>query len=127
MSEPSSAPELGNPRDHLANERTFLAWLRTGIALIVFGFAIGRFTFALREFIQAQGRTSPTSGLSVWLGALAIVAGVALSMTGLGRYRQTRAQLESGRFKAGGSIIDLVAILTATMGLAMVGYLVYIE
>jgi putative membrane protein len=114
-------------RDHLANERTFLAWVRTGVAIVVFGFAIGRFAVAIHEFLQLQGRVSPGEGLSVWFGTMAIVAGVVLTLAGLVRYRRTRMQLESGKFKPAGFIIDLVGILTALFGLVLAGYLVYIE
>lgn len=114
-------------RDHLANERTFLAWVRTGVAIVVFGFAIGRFAIAIRQFMQLQGRVSGTAGVSVWFGTIAIIAGVLLTLAGLLRYRRTRAQLESGTFEPAGFVIDLVGILVALFGLALAGYLVYIE
>ncbi|HMD96759.1 MAG TPA: DUF202 domain-containing protein [Terriglobia bacterium] len=114
-------------RDHLANERTFLAWVRTGIAIVVFGFAIGRFAIAIRQFMQIQGRESRTAGLSVWFGMIAIVAGVVLTLAGLLRYRRTRAQLESGTFEPAGFVVDFVGVLMALFGLALGGYLVYIE
>lgn len=114
-------------RDHLANERTFLAWVRTGVAIVVFGFAIGRFAIAIHQFMETQGRLSPTAGLSVWLGTIAIIAGVILTVAGLLRYRRTRAQLDSGHFEPAGFIVDLVAMLVVLFGLALAGYLVYIE
>jgi putative membrane protein len=114
-------------RDHLANERTFLAWVRTGVTVVVFGFAIGRFSIAIRQFAVMQGHEVRTSGLSVWFGLLAILAGVVLTMSGLFRYRQTRQQLDSGTFEPAGFVIDLVAILTAIFGLGLGGYLLYIE
>jgi putative membrane protein len=114
-------------RDHLANERTFLAWMRTGLAVVVFGFAIGRFAIAIREFAEAQGHPHPTAGLSVWFGMVAIVTGIVLALAGLNRYRRTRAQLESGRFEPAGSVIDLVAIFTVVFGLALAGYLIYVQ
>jgi|SRR5579862_4929374 len=113
--------------DHLANERTFLAWVRTGVALVVFGFAIGRFAIAIRQFMELQGRTSGTAGLSVWFGTIAITGGVVLTVAGLFRYRRARAQIESGNFQPAGFVMDLVGILTALFGLALAGYLVYIE
>ncbi len=133
MSDPiTTAPQsqpgatINRATDHLANERTFLAWVRTGIAIVVFGFAIGRFAIAIRQFMELQGRSSNTAGLSVWFGTIAIIGGVALTLAGLLRYRRTRAQLESGHFEPAGFIVDLVAILTALFGLAVAGYLVYI-
>jgi putative membrane protein len=121
---------LENPnraRDHLANERTFLAWVRTGIAVVVFGFAIGRFSIAIRQFSLMQGRELHTSGFSAWLGMVAILAGVVLTIAGLLRYRRTREQLESGTFEPAGFLTDLVAWLTAVFGLALGAYLLYIE
>jgi len=124
MSQPD---ELMRARDHLANERTVLAWMRTGLAVVVFGFAIGRFAIAIREFAQAQGHPLPTAGLSVWFGMVAIVTGIVLAFAGLIRYRNTRAQLESGRFEPAGSVIDLVAVFTVVFGLALAAYLVYTQ
>ena len=123
-SQPSNQIRLAN--DHLANERTFLAWIRTGIALVVFGFAIGRFAVAIREFLQLQERTSQSAGMTVWAGMVAMLGGVILTLTGLFRYRRTRAQLEAGNFQPAGFVIDLVAILTALFGLALAAYLLFI-
>jgi putative membrane protein len=114
-------------RDHLANERTFLAWVRTGVAVVVFGFAIGRFSIAIRQFAVMQGHELRTSGISVWFGLLAILAGVVLTVAGLFRYRQTCVQLDQGTFEPAGFVIDLVAIVTAIFGLGLGGYLLYIE
>jgi inner membrane protein YidH len=125
--QPATAESSNRARDHLANERTFLAWLRTGLAIVVFGFAIGRFAIAIRQFLQLQGRTFPTAGLTVWFGAIAIVAGVLLTLAGLLRYRRTRAQLESGKFKPAGFLVDFVGILVALFGVALAAYLLYIQ
>jgi putative membrane protein len=124
---PSTSDTSNRARDHLANERTFLAWVRTGVAIVVFGFAIGRFAIAIGQFMHIQGRVSTTAGLSVWFGTIAIIAGVLLTLAGLVRYRRTRGQLESGSFEPAGFVVDLVAISTALFGLALAGYLVYIE
>jgi len=121
-------PENPNlARDHLANERTFLAWVRTGVAIVVFGFAIGRFAIAIRQFSVMQGRPLERSGLSVWFGLAAILGGVVLTVSGLLRYRSVRAQLDRGDFSPAGFIVDLVAVITALFGLALGGYLFYIE
>jgi putative membrane protein len=125
-SRPAATGSSDRVRDHLANERTFLAWVRTGVAIVVFGFAIGRFAIAIRQFMQLQGRVSPTAGLSVWFGTIAIIGGVVLTISGLLRYRRTKAQLESGTFKPAGFLIDLVGTLVALFGLALAGYLIYI-
>jgi len=127
--ESSQSPGLSadRARDHLANERTFLAWVRTGVAIVVFGFAIGRFAVAIRQFMELQGRVSRSAGLSVWFGTVAILGGVVLTLAGWLRYRRTREQLESGRFQPAGFVVDLVGVLTALFGLALAGYLVFIE
>jgi putative membrane protein len=114
-------------RDHLANERTFLAWVRTSVAIVVFGFAIGRFAIALRQLARFQGQAPKTTGLSVWMGMSSILAGVAMVVAGLVRYRKTRAQLDQGKFEPAGFIVDLVTILTVLFGLALAGYLIYVE
>jgi putative membrane protein len=114
-------------RDHLANERTFLAWVRTSVAIVVFGFAIGRFAIAMRQLTEFQGRSSRTPGFSVWMGMSAILAGVVMVGAGLMRYRKTRAQLDEGKFEPAGFIVDLVTILTVLFGLALAGYLIYVE
>jgi putative membrane protein len=113
-------------RDHLANERTFLAWLRTGVAVVIFGFAIGRFAVAIRELTPLAGRVVPRTGASVWLGAGAIVAGVVLTLVGTLRYRQTRRQLDAGRFEPAGRVIDVAGALTAVFGIALAAHLLYI-
>jgi len=114
-------------RDHLANERTFLAWVRTSIAIVVFGFAIGRFAIAMRQLTEFQGHGSKTTGFSVWMGMSAILAGVALMVAGLARYRKTRAQLDEGKFEPAGFVVDLVAIVTVLFGMALAGYLIYVQ
>jgi putative membrane protein len=119
--------DSNSARDHLANERTFLAWVRTGVAIVVFGFAIGRFAIAIRQFMQFQGQELRTAGISVWFGTIAIIAGVLLTLAGLVRYHRTRAQLELGKFEPAGFVVDLVGILVALFGLALAGYLIYIE
>ena len=126
MSEnPNSDPNRA--RDHLANERTFLAWVRTGAAIVVFGFAIGRFSIAMRQLTVFVGHPARTAGLSVWMGASSIVAGVVLVLAGLVRYRTTRAQLDAGTFQPAGFVLDLITILTVLFGLILAGYLIYTE
>lgn len=118
---------LNRARDHLANERTFLAWVRTGAAIVVFGFAIGRFSIAMRQLTALSGHPVRTAGISVWMGASSIVAGVVLVFAGLLRYRKTRAQLDAGTFEPAGFVLDLITILTIVFGLALAGYLIYAE
>jgi hypothetical protein len=81
----------------------------------------------IRQFTLPQEKVPEGSGLSVWFGLVAILAGVALTLGGLVRYRSVRVQLDQGRFEAAGLIVDLVAVLTALFGLALGGYLLFIE
>jgi putative membrane protein len=127
VSEKSRVENPNRARDHLANERTFLAWVRTGAAIVVFGFAIGRFSIAMRQLTALQGHLVRTAGISVWMGSFTIVAGVALVVAGLLRYRKTRAQLDAGTFEPAGLVLDLITILTVVFGLALAGYLIYTE
>jgi putative membrane protein len=116
-----------NATNHLANERTFLAWLRTSVAIVVFGFAIGRFAIALRQLSAFQGHVTKTTGISVWMGMASILAGAVLAVAGLVRYRRTRALLQVGKFEPAGFMVDVVTILTVIFGLALAGYLIYVE
>lgn len=95
--------------------------------MVVFGFAIGRFAIAIRELLTLNGRVPRTAGLSVWFGIIAIVTGAILVFTGLNRYRRTRQQLDSGNFQPAGTVIDVVAVFTVGFGLALAGYLIYIQ
>jgi putative membrane protein len=124
----NTVPEDSNKAsNHLANERTFLAWVRTSVAIVVFGFAIGRFAIALRQLTAFQGHPAKTTGLSVWMGMISIVAGVVMVIAGLVRYRKTRTLLDEGKFEPAGFLVDLVTILTVLFGLGLAGYLIYVE
>jgi hypothetical protein len=58
---------------------------------------------------------------------ISIIAGVILTLAGLVRYRRTRVQLDTDSFEPAGFVIDLVAVVIALFGLALGGYLIYIE
>ena len=76
--------------------------------------------------MHLQGQVSRTGGLSVWISTIVIIVGVLLTLAGLHRYRQTRAQLEAGTFEPAGFLIDLVGLLIGLLGLALAGYLLSI-
>jgi len=101
--------------------------VRTGAAIVVFGFAIGRFAIAMRQLTALGGHPVRTAGLSVWMGAGSILAGVVLVIAGMVRYRKTKVQLESGTFEPAGYVVDIVTILTVLFGLVLAGYLIYTE
>lgn len=94
---------------------------------MVFGFAIGRFAIAMRQLTAFSGHPVRTAGLSVWMGASSIIAGVVLVVAGLVRYRKTRTQLDAGTFEPAGLVLDLVTILIVVFGLVLSGYLIYTE
>jgi putative membrane protein len=50
-----------------------------------------------------------------------------MMVAGLARYRRTRAQLDEGKFEPAGFVVDLVAILTVLFGMALAGYLIYVQ
>ena len=101
--------------------------LGTGAAIVIFGFAIGRFSIAMRQLTALSGHAIRTAGLSVWMGAGSIIAGVTLVVAGLFRYRKTRQLLDQGKFEPAGFMLDLVTILTVLFGMVLAGYLIYTE
>jgi len=74
-----------------------------------------------------QGHRVKSAGISVVMGASTIIAGVALVVAGLVRYRKTRAQLIAGTFEPAGFVVDLITILMVLFGLVLAGYLIYTE
>jgi len=81
----------------------------------------------MRQLTALSGHGVRTAGMSVWMGAGSILAGVILVIAGLVRYRKTRTQLDVGRFEPAGFVLDLVTILTVVFGLVLAGYLIYTE
>jgi putative membrane protein len=121
-------PVLDDPRVPLAAERTFLAWIRTGLALMGFGFVVARFGLFLREWAMAQRIEMPsTHGVSLWLGIVLVVMGVALNLAALMRYRRYLKQLASGVMPHPNPGLETaVAITLVVIGLASVAYLLFI-
>ena len=111
--------------DYLAVERTFLAWIRTALALMGFGFVVARFGLFLRELQLAQPTLPARSpGLSLWFGTALIVLGTLVSVSSAWRHVRLVRDLE-----AGGALLRRpsrpavgVALVLATVGVAMVGY-----
>jgi putative membrane protein len=123
----SASPTHPDPRisDHLANERTFLAWIRTSISVIVFGFVVAKFGITLRQFLRLQGQGAEQSGVSLGIGVAFMAVGVLMALTALFRYRNTRARLELGEFRAAGPIILILGAVTAVFGAILAAYLIY--
>ncbi len=61
------------------------------------------------------------------MGSTTIVAGLALVVAGLARYRRTRVQLDADTFEPAGFVLDLITAVTVVFGLVLAGYLVYTE
>ena len=113
----------GKAGDHLANERTFLAWVRTSISIIVFGFVVAKFGITLRQFLEIQGRTRQSSGLSLGMGIAFMAMGVFMAVVAMVRYRTTERRLEAGEFKPAGRVVIFLGIVTALFGLILAAYL----
>ena len=77
--------------------------------------------------MHLEGRPSGTSGVTAWFGVISIVGGVLLILAGLARYRKTRMQLDTDTFEPAGLVIDIVSYILGLFGLALAGYLIYIE
>jgi uncharacterized membrane protein YidH (DUF202 family) len=73
------------------------------------------------------GKTPKTTGMSVWLGLISIVAGMVMVGTGLARYHITRNQLDRGVFEPAGWVVDLTAILAMLLSMALAGYLFLVQ
>ncbi len=109
--------------DHLANERTFLAWVRTSISIIVFGFVVAKFGITLRQLLRLQEKSVEQSGVSLAMGIVFMVVGIAMSGIALVRYRATERRLESGEFKPAGAVIAWLGGITMVLGAILAVYL----
>jgi putative membrane protein len=115
-----------------ALERTLLAWVRTGLALMGFGFVVARFGLFLREIeavhpLAVQHIKSPT-GISLFLGTVLIILGVAINLLASAEHIWLLRQFESKppygiRTWVMGIV---VAIILAILGIAMAIYLLFV-
>jgi putative membrane protein len=124
MSQPSQLPE--DPRVRLAGERTLLAWVRTGLAMMGFGFVVARFGLFLRELEAAGTATAhPSTGLSLWIGIVLVLAGVGTTLLAAIQHRCFLHRLDQGEpyVPPRWSLGIIVALGLALIGLWMALYL----
>jgi len=112
-----------DPRIYFAAERNLLAWVRTGLALMGLGFVIARFGLFLRELEAAGGQAAQQPlRLSLWVGALLVVCGIAVNLGAALQYARVIRRLNRGevlRFRVL-SLGIVLAILLAVIGAALV-------
>lgn len=83
--------------DHAANERTFLAWIRTALAMVAIGGMLAKFDIFLRLLeVEGHGGRHIDIGSTAWIGAVTILAGLALlPMSWIRFYRVQHALRDS--------------------------------
>jgi putative membrane protein len=94
-----------------------LAWLRTGIAIMAFGFVVARFGLFLR-LLRAQTGSSPSQGLSPYLGAALVGLGVLATAAGAVQYRHYIGQLPQSQrpHSASPRVVLLLALAIIVVG-----------
>ena len=119
-----------DPRVRFAAERTVLAWVRTGVALMGFGFVVARFGLFLRE-LAATHATEPahSTGLSLWIGTALVLLGVLMTLLAAGQHWRVIDRLNRGApyVAPKWSLGLIVSLLLPLLGLAMVGYLMFVN
>ena len=92
-----------------------------------FGFVVARFGLFLREWALAQRvETKPTHGVSIWLGIVLVILGIALNLAALLRYRRYLDQLATGVLPVPKARLETaVAIILGGTGVAAVAYLLF--
>ena len=115
-----------DPRVQMAAERTVLAWIRTGLALMAFGFVIARFALVL----QTLGVN--TNPFLIWkatvIGVVLVCLGVITTAAAPNHYRKYFRRIKSSENRfAAASLVTLVAYGTATIGVALAIYLMFID
>ena len=125
----SDTPQ-SDPRVYFAAERTFLAWIRTGLGLMGVGFAVARFGLFLRQMRTSEIHTVVHgTGLSVWSGVAVVTLGVIVLIAAVGQHVRLIRELSTGTWQAGrvSRPAVVLALLLATVGVAMAGYLLILR
>ena len=115
-----------DPRTRLAGERTMLAWVRTGLAMMGFGFVVARFGLFLRELeVAGTAATHQSTGLSLWIGIVLVVTGVATTLLAAAQHARFLRRLDRGEpyVAPRWSLSVIVAVSLAIIGLWMALYL----
>ena len=99
-----------DPRIYLAVERTVLSWVRTGLAMMGLGFVMARFT----------------SGLSLWIGILLVLLGIAINLWSGTKYSHDVRRIRSGipLDRDVWSMVRVVPVFLSVTGFIVVVYLV---
>jgi putative membrane protein len=117
-----------DPRVYFAAERTLLAWIRTGLAMMGFGFVVARFGLFLREMAVVRGvPPQQPVGASLVLGTSLVVLAIVVHVLAVVRHWRTVRRLEANLpMKMHPlSLVSLVSLALAIIGMIVVGYLLF--
>lgn len=112
--------------NHLSNERTLLAWIRTSVGIMAFGFVVVEFSFFSKELnlaleIEIQGTHY---GYSAPIGILIVATGAMSSLFALLRYHRTKKDIESGSFKHGVVLLNILVVIIFLVSILLLVYLI---
>jgi putative membrane protein len=112
--------------NHLSNERTLLAWIRTGVGVMAFGFVVVEFSLFTKELnlaleIEIKGNHYE---YSTPIGILIVATGAMSSLFALLRYHRTKKNINSGRFKHGAVLLNILVIFIFLVSILLLGYLI---
>ena len=116
-----------DPRVQLATERTLLAWIRSGLALMAFGFVVARFALIVQT-LGVHTNTYLTFEATA-IGVLMIILGVVATAGAPWHYRLyfRRIREHCRRPFAATWLGVFVAYATATIGIVLAVYLVFVD
>jgi putative membrane protein len=119
VSEKLAETDDARVRDHLANERTYLAWIRTAVAMMGLGVVIAKLKYFMpHDYPESVGIVQ--AGHIGWLFTAVGVVTVFLSVV---YFVQTQREIRLGKFVARKLLVLIVAVLTGSLGLAVLWYL----